>query len=78
MKTTIALEKSTVDKLERLKIYPREPICDVVDRLVKGVPDESVSSIDEMRLNLEKRARANSLDAGRKLWEASKSKLSKG
>jgi hypothetical protein len=49
MKTTIQVETDTVSRLKRLKVYPKEPIGDVVSRLVTGIPDEFVSDVDQMR-----------------------------
>ena len=34
--TTIALPESIKDKLHNLKIHPREPFWEVIERLLKG------------------------------------------
>jgi len=34
-KTTVSLKNTTVEKLEKLKIHPREPIEEVIMRLLK-------------------------------------------
>ena len=50
MATSIQLEKRTKAKLEKLKIFPREPYDDVVNRLLNAVgEDEGILSEKTIR-----------------------------
>ena len=52
METTIQIEKKLKDKLEELKIHPRESYNKVIERLVKIRTDEGELS-DETVRNIE-------------------------
>ena len=50
MATSIQLEKRTKAKLEKMKIFPREPYDDVVNRLLNAVgEDEDILSEKTIR-----------------------------
>ncbi len=50
MATSIQLEKRTKAKLEKMKIFPREPYDDVVNRLLNAVgEDEGILSEKTIR-----------------------------
>jgi len=46
-KTTISLESETVEKLKKLKIHPREPIEDVIKRLLNSYSQFSIKTEEE-------------------------------
>ncbi len=49
METTIQVHRTLKDKLEKLKIYPRESYAKVIERLIAGGIDSEPLSEEEIK-----------------------------